>query len=677
MPHGQCYLWNPSLVSLHAISDGLIALAYYSIPISLTLLVRQRQDLPFIRIFWLFVGFIVACGTTHLLEVWTLWYPAYWLSGVIKAVTAFISLYTAVELLPLIPQIVALPSPAQLAATNQALEHQIKRREMAEQTLQKLNQELEQRVEQRTLELQHLNAILRQQANQQQAIARLGQEALLEISLPELIQHAAKTVATTLQVSHCLILKVLPNQTLQIMAATGWNNQRIGQKIDQQPLIDTALATEEPVFWSGLSQTFLESDYPFFQGDRINAGVSVRIAGKSGPFGILGVYSQDPRNFNHDDALFLQAIVAILSTVIGRQQTEAALKQNEDRLRLALDNSPIAMFSQDLNLQYTWIYNPKHNTQIEDWVGHTDHELMATASPHVIELKQQVLDQGISLRKTVDVTFNGQASTFDLILEPMCEDHEVIGLIGVAVDITELQRIERVKDEFLSVVSHELRTPLSSLHGSLTLLATGRLGTLESKGQRLLEIAVNNTDRLVRLVSDILDLERLEAGKLRIEKQHCNAAELITQAIETMQPMAQKAKVMLRGSLQSVEFWADPDRILQVLTNLLSNAIKFSPPDSIVQVDACYELDTMIQFRVEDQGRGIPKDQWEAIFERFQQVDASDARQKGGTGLGLPICKTIVRQHGGQIWVKSKLGHGSRFYFTLPIEPEADDDNDA
>ncbi len=157
IPHGHCYLWQTNLVSLHVASDSLIALAYYSIPATLLYFVNKRRDIPFPKVFFLFGAFIIACGMTHVMGVWTLWYPNYWLSGGIKAITALISCYTALALIPLIPQALALPSPAQLEAANQALETQIRDRQQAEAEVRSLNTQLEQRVNERTKELQAVN----------------------------------------------------------------------------------------------------------------------------------------------------------------------------------------------------------------------------------------------------------------------------------------------------------------------------------------------------------------------------------------------------------------------------------------------------------------------------------------------------------------------------------------
>ncbi|WP_341528392.1 response regulator [Nostoc sp. UHCC 0302] len=246
------------------------------------------------------------------------------------------------------------------------------------------------------------------------------------------------------------------------------------------------------------------------------------------------------------------------------------------------------------------------------------------------------------------------------------EINEEIFYTVILRDITDRKLIERMKDEFVSVVSHELRTPLTSIHGSLGMLTSGLLPTDSEQGKRLLQIATDSTERLVRLINDILDIERIESGKAKMQPEICNIADLIAQAVNVMQPLADKAGVTLSISTLSMQLCVDPDRIVQTLTNLLSNAIKFSSAGSTVWLMAQQQADQVL-FTVQDTGRGIPTDKLESIFERFQQVDSSDSRNHDGTGLGLAICKSIVQQHGGHIWVESLLGKGSNFYFTLPI----------
>jgi signal transduction histidine kinase len=225
--------------------------------------------------------------------------------------------------------------------------------------------------------------------------------------------------------------------------------------------------------------------------------------------------------------------------------------------------------------------------------------------------------------------------------------------------------IDRLKDEFVSVVSHELRTPLTSIRGSLGLLAGGVLGPMPEKGRRMIQIAAESTDRLVELINDILDVEKMQAGKVTLDLRAESAAELVRDAIDALQPLATQAAITLSGSGDDALITVDRHRIQQALTNLIGNAIKFSPPGEEITV-SCRVFGDDAVFAVTDRGRGIPADRLHAVFDRFAQVDSSDARDKGGTGLGLAITKEIVEMHGGRIWVESTLGMGSTFTFTIP-----------
>jgi PAS domain S-box-containing protein len=307
-------------------------------------------------------------------------------------------------------------------------------------------------------------------------------------------------------------------------------------------------------------------------------------------------------------------------------------------------------------------------------------QLAGYSQGEILELKLADLDLDISIDPPVynqECDLLTQSGKKRIVLLSV-EEIELEGIpctLNLVNDITQRKRLE---NEFISVVSHELRTPMASLMGALDALGTGRCGDLTDQGQHLLQIAITSTERLIRLVNDILDLERLKSGNITLQPSEYDLAEVMTQAVEAMQAMADQSQVILKIQPLSVKLWADGDRLIQTLINLLSNAIKFSEPHSTVwlntEVRSQNKSDALnpgstaqVLITVQDQGRGIPIDKLDLIFDRFQQVDTSDARNKGGTGLGLAICRNIVEQHGGKIWAESTLGEGSTFYITLPL----------
>lgn len=241
--------------------------------------------------------------------------------------------------------------------------------------------------------------------------------------------------------------------------------------------------------------------------------------------------------------------------------------------------------------------------------------------------------------------------------------------VGVALeDVSQRKAVEQLKDEFVSTVSHELRTPLTSIRGALGLMAGGVVGQLPEHASELLGIAQSNTDRLVRLINDILDLDKIDAGRFDLRVGPFSVSELVASVLEQMRPLAAEARVEVVTELRGLdEIVADEDRIVQVLTNLLSNAIKFSPLDALVQLHIATLPSGNVRFAIMDNGPGISEVDKSRLFNRFQQLDAGDRRSKGGTGLGLAISKAIVEQHGGSIGVNSEFGHGSTFWFELPM----------
>lgn len=365
-------------------------------------------------------------------------------------------------------------------------------------------------------------------------------------------------------------------------------------------------------------------------------------------------------------------------TETERQQAETALRESEARFRTVADSAPVLLWMAETDKQYNFV-----NRSWLRFTGRTFAQELGNGRttgihPEDLSFYLDSYNNAFDAREGFQMEYRLRRADgeYRWILDTgrprFLPDGSFAGYIGSCFDISDRRELEKLKDEFVSVVSHELRTPLTSIQGALDLLAGGALVERPDYAQRMLKIGAKNADRLVRLINDILDIERIESGKVIMLKQACDVAHMMTAAVDTVADVARQAEVKLEVTPLSARVWADPDRIVQVLINLLSNAIKFSDSSSTVWLTAEIDSDDTSQviFQVRDRGRGIPEQKLETVFGRFQQVDASDSRKKGGTGLGLAICRSIVQHNDGHIWAESILGEGSSFFFTLPLLPE-------
>ena len=288
-----------------------------------------------------------------------------------------------------------------------------------------------------------------------------------------------------------------------------------------------------------------------------------------------------------------------------------------------------------------------HNKYIERYI--------ATGDAHIIGIGREVTGK----RKS------GELFPIDLaVSEVLLGDRRIF--TGIIRDITERKEIDRMKNEFISVVSHELRTPLTSTIGSLGLLSAGVMGELPEEAMDLINVAKNNTERLVRLINDILDVEKIESGRIVLDIGDHDISEIVDRAMGEMSGFALDKNVELKATVEPHTVKADRDRITQVIVNLLSNAVKFSERGGVVEVVSKVAADRL-ELRVSDHGEGVPDHFRERIFQKFQQADSSVTRRKGGTGLGLSICKAIIEGHGQKITFEPTPGGGATFVFTMAL----------
>ncbi|MGI0494421.1 PAS domain-containing sensor histidine kinase [Alkalinema pantanalense CENA528] len=462
-----------------------------------------------------------------------------------------------------------------------------------------------------------------------------------------------------------------------------------GQQTDHQALFQlrSALQSGQPTqlefinyrkdrsqFWADLSMVPIHDSHD----DRVNYWVSVR---------------RDVTDRKQAATALQQLNEALEQRVQERTQ---ALQESEERFRHAFDHAVtgIALMS----LEGRWL---KVNPALCQLLGYSEPELQQLTctdvlhpddlAPHSRILHQLLCDEIASHQAEQRYRHKQGYDLWVIRSLSLVRDSQGQALYFVKqmLDITERRAIEQMKDEFIAIASHELRTPLASMRGSLGLVASGICDEDPAMARELIQVAISQSDRLTRLVNDILDLERLGAKTVILTPQPCAVTDLIQQAIEIIYPLAEEAEIAFNWQPTDLQVQADFDRIVQVLVNLLGNAVKFSQPQTTITIrtqtvsqpsmgDDIDRADrrpsqtprlphTYGLFSIQDQGRGIPADKLEMIFGRFQQVDSSDSRKAGGTGLGLAICQKIVEQHTGSIWVQSTLGQGSTFYFTLPL----------
>ena len=376
-----------------------------------------------------------------------------------------------------------------------------------------------------------------------------------------------------------------------------------------------------------------------------------------------------------DGTLIGETTVARDITEIRRAQLELAKTERE--LRLLIDNTPAMICYIDSQNRYRLVnkgYAELYGMSQAGFAGRDYRDLMNPALLPKIEhfFKQALTGQPIRYERA-ETTAAGVVRELVVQYVPnFGEGGVVIGVFSLLTDVTELKKIDRMKSEFVSTVSHELRTPLTSIRGSLGLLAGGVAGDIPGEARELVDIAQKNCERLINLINDILDIDKIESGKLDLEFVTADLMSLIDEAVaeNTVYAGERQVSLCITGRINAAPVRVDPQRFAQIMANLLSNAAKYSPAQGRVEI-AVQRHHDKFRVSVRDYGAGIGPEFKTRMFQRFSQSDSSDTRRVGGTGLGLAISKSIVEQFGGQIGFDSTLGEGSTFYFDLPTANSA------
>jgi PAS domain S-box-containing protein len=611
MPHGMCYQWQPPILTLHVIADGTISLAYLSISCTLLYFVRRRIDLRHTWIFLCFAIFIIACGATHAMEIWTIWHPAYWVSGAIKVVTALSSAATAVLLIVYFPSALRLPTPSAMQNAKLDMERKIGERIRAEEDLRRLSIEEGARsaiaadaaglgfwnFDVATHALHWDESMFRlygitASEGEEPAVMRTNRAHLVGFSALKQVQSDAESDGRDYDTEFSAIHPTGVTRHLKAVA-------RITRDADGRAI-------------RMLGVTFDITE-------RKRAEEQFRLAIEAAPTGML--------------LMDLNGVILLVNAQIEK-----------------LFGYPR---SELLGRSIDSLIPERFRANIPDFRNGT------------------FSDPAASMQDVHALRKDGSELPVEIRLNPLATSEGEFVLCSV-VDLFQRLEIDRIRNDFISTVSHELRTPLTSIRGSLGLLQAGAMGALPIQAAEMVAIAYKNSGRLVRIINDILDIGTIDSGKLTLQMGIVPLAELLQQSVEANAGFAEKYEVrlLLEAVSPSDRVLADPNRLMQVVVNLLSNAAKFSPPGGDVLIRVRHG-ETSARIEVEDSGAGIPEAFKVHVFEKFAQADASTRRRFEGTGLGLNISRKLIEAMGGSIGFYAAADHGTVFYVDLPRKDAA------
>jgi two-component system sensor histidine kinase/response regulator len=655
LPHGYCISWSPPLVLIYVISDLLIFLAYFSMPLAIIHFSRQRPDFPYTRLLWMFAAFIMACGATHLMGAIVLWLPLYPVEAFFKALTAGISVATAIMLWPLIPHAVKIPSLAQLRRVNEELQKQIVERQHVEEQLRQAKEVAEEGLQQERL---MLAAIVEYSGDAIIGMTLDGQVTSWNRAAEKIFGYAAEEI--------------------------------IGRSV--QILMPQGLAREKDILLTsvrgGLSVTQFETRRQCKDGRLIDVSITVSpVRDRAGKIIGASKITRDISESKKAEAMRLESESQLrtlmrsipdlvwLKTPEGvylscNQRFEGLLGANEKALVGKTDydffERELADFFRANDKLAIERDEPSVN---EEWLVFADghRELVETTKTPIFDTQGALIGvlgiaHDITARKAADAELQQHREHLEVLVATRTAELEQAKAAAEAANLA--------KSAFLSNMSHEIRTPMNAIFGMVNLLRRG--GVTPKQAERLDKIDAAS-EHLLGTINDILDLSKIEAGKMTIEALPVVVSSLLTNVSSMVTGRAQAKGLTLRIETETFphHLQGDPNRLQQAMLNLATNAIKFTAKGGITLRASLLEetaASATIRFAVQDTGIGVTAEVLPRLFQSFEQADNSITRQYGGTGLGLAITRRLAQLMGGDAGADSTPGVGSTFWFTARLD---------
>ena len=621
MPHGYCYLWNPGVVWLHVIADTLIAMAYFTIPVTLMWFVRKRRDLPFSWIFVLFGIFIVACGATHVMEIWNLWHASYWLAGVLKAVTAAASVGTAILLVPLVPKALELPSPAQWLHANAALQKEVHERRELELDLR--TREANYREQAELLELTH-DAILVRSVEGKILYWSRGAERMYGWQKEEA---RGKTTHALLQTEYPQPLSEIKKELLE---RGYWEGELIHRRRDGAVLAVSSRwsvrtdARGNPLSYLEINRdvTGRKKEAEKFRNLLESAPDAIVIVNRAGRIQLVNAQTERLFGYSREELIGQQVEILVPTRFQGGHAGHRNQYSKEDRVR-----------SMGAGLE---LYGRRKD---------------GTEFPVEISLSPLKTEEGILVSSAIR----------DVTERKLAEEALERNRSEVLRSNAELAAANKELETFSYSVSHDLRAPLRHIDGFARILKDEHAADMSPEALRYLDRILHGASHMGRLVDDLLNLARI--GRKELTRQRTKLEQVVRQAMTDLPP--EIAERDIDWHIEPLpEMYCDAGLLRLVFSNLLSNAVKFTRTrhPAVIEVGARASEGITTLF-VRDNGVGFDLKYADKLFGVFQRLHHQEDFE--GTGVGLATTQRIIHRHGGEIRAESQPDRGATFFFTL------------